>query len=144
WALIGERAHLLDFFVQGVSYSVLPAISLNGVLHLDIIARSWTAVEFRNYLDVLLDIMNPFPHDNSVLVMNNASVHHFDGIREMGFSALKYWIRRNCDMVLFEMDGGDDRDPTGLYHTGVLWNAVYEIMTPQHVEGWFRDSGYVA
>lgn len=61
-------------------YSILPAISLDGVLHLDIIMRSWTAVEFENYLDVLLDIMNPFPGDNSVLVMDNASVLHFKGI----------------------------------------------------------------
>ncbi|KAJ7108312.1 hypothetical protein C8R44DRAFT_596825, partial [Mycena epipterygia] len=59
-----------------IRYSILPAISLDGVLHIDIIARSWTAVEFRNYLDVLLDVMNPFPQDNSVLVMDNASVHH--------------------------------------------------------------------
>ncbi|KAJ6614274.1 hypothetical protein B0H10DRAFT_1803818, partial [Mycena sp. CBHHK59/15] len=63
---------------------------------------------------------------------------HFNPCEE-GFSALKYWIHRNRDMVLFEMDGGDDRDPTG-----VLWNAVYEIMTLQNVEGWFHDSGYVA
>ncbi|KAJ6524791.1 hypothetical protein B0H19DRAFT_875558, partial [Mycena capillaripes] len=62
---------------------VLPAICLDGVLHLDILTRSWTADEFRSYLDVLLDRMNPFPQDSSVLVMENASVHHFDGIREM-------------------------------------------------------------
>lgn len=74
---------MLYVILKTSRYNVLPAISLDGVLHLDIISRSWTAVEFRNYLDVLLDVMNPFPQDNSVLVMDNASVHHFDGIREM-------------------------------------------------------------
>ncbi|KAJ6521367.1 hypothetical protein DFH09DRAFT_939118, partial [Mycena vulgaris] len=62
---------------------ILLAISLDSVLHLNIITRLWTAAKFHNYLDVLLDIMNPFPPDNSVLVMDNASVHHFDGIWEM-------------------------------------------------------------
>ncbi|KAJ6571587.1 hypothetical protein B0H19DRAFT_914223, partial [Mycena capillaripes] len=57
-------------------YSILPAICLDGLLHLDILTRSWTAVEFEHYLDILLDRMNPYPQDNSVLIMDNASVHH--------------------------------------------------------------------
>ena len=64
-------------------YSILPAISLDGVLHLDIMTKSWNSVEFRQYIEVLLDNMNPFPRRNSVLVMDNASVHHFDGLREI-------------------------------------------------------------
>ena len=63
-------------------YSILPAISLDGVLHLDILTRSWTGAEFERYLDVLLERMNPFPLPNSVLIMDNASTHHFEGIRE--------------------------------------------------------------
>jgi hypothetical protein len=27
--------------------------------------------------------MNPYPEPNSVLVMDNASTHHFDGIRDL-------------------------------------------------------------
>ncbi|KAI0365359.1 hypothetical protein BV20DRAFT_766922, partial [Pilatotrama ljubarskyi] len=64
-------------------YSILPAISLDGVLHLDIITRSWTATEFEKYIDLLLDVMNPWPQRNSVLVMDNASVHHFEGLRDI-------------------------------------------------------------
>jgi hypothetical protein len=64
-------------------YSILPAISLNGVLHLDILTRSWTAEEFEQYVEALMDNMNPYPQKNSVLVMDNASAHHFDGLRGM-------------------------------------------------------------
>jgi len=64
-------------------YSILPAISLSGILHLDIITRSWVAEEFEEYLVALLDNMNPYPEPNSVIVMDNASQHHFDGIREL-------------------------------------------------------------
>jgi hypothetical protein len=63
-------------------YSILPAISLDGILHLDILTRSWTGEEFQTYIDALLDNMNPYPQDNSVIVMDNASTHHFEGIRE--------------------------------------------------------------
>jgi hypothetical protein len=83
WAPIGERAHQHDYFVRGQRYSILPAISLDGVLHLDILMRPWTAEEFRLFIDVLLDKMNPYPEKNSVLILDNASAHHFDGLREM-------------------------------------------------------------
>jgi hypothetical protein len=68
---------------SSIRYSVLPAISLDGVLHLDIITCSWTAEEFRKFVDVLLDKMNPYPQKNSVLVLDNASTHYFDELREM-------------------------------------------------------------
>ena len=64
-------------------YSILPAISLDGVLHLDILTCSWTAEEFRVFVGLLLERMNPYPSPNSVLVCDNASVHHFDELREM-------------------------------------------------------------
>jgi hypothetical protein len=145
-------------------YSILPAISLDGVLHLDIITRSWTAEEFCSFIDVLLDQMNPYPQKNSVLVLDNASAHHFDDLREVvegrgmrlrylppyspdfnpieqGFSAMKAWIRRNNDLVLGELTGepGDETcDPFA-----VLWEAVFDSMIPENIIGWYRDSGYV-
>ncbi len=83
WAPIGQRARRHDYFVRGQRYSILPAISLDGILHLDILTRSWTAEEFESFVDILLDKMNPYPQKNSVLVLDNASVHHFEGLREM-------------------------------------------------------------
>ncbi|KAJ3856679.1 hypothetical protein EV368DRAFT_16885, partial [Lentinula lateritia] len=62
---------------------ILPAISLNGILHLDILTCCWTGEEFRNYVEVLLDNMNSYPRQNSVLIMDNSSVHHFKGLREL-------------------------------------------------------------
>jgi hypothetical protein len=56
---------------------------LQGVLYLDVITGAWDGVQFCDYLDVLLDQMNPFPQPNSVLIMDNASIHKFQGIREM-------------------------------------------------------------
>jgi len=161
WAPTGDRARRHDYFVRGTRYSILPAISLDGVLHLDIITHSWTAEEFRKYIDILLDQMNPYPLRNSVLIMDNASTHHFEGLREMveacgrhliylppyspdfnpieeGFSAMKAWIRRHQHYLLAEMSGGEGCDVSQL-----LWEAVFETMTPEAIVGWYRDSGYL-
>nr|GAT43019.1 predicted protein [Mycena chlorophos] len=160
WAPEGDRAHRKDFFIRGTKYSVLPAISLDGILHLDIITRSWTAVEFENYIETLLDNMKPYPQPNSVLVMDNASTHHFEGLREIvegrgmhliylpayspdfnpieeGFSAMKAWLRQNRDYALLELTGDGNA-------FGVLWEALYTAMTSENIAGWFADSGYIA
>ncbi|KZP27724.1 hypothetical protein FIBSPDRAFT_730315, partial [Athelia psychrophila] len=61
---------------------ILPAISLGGVLHLDILACSWTQETFEEYIEVLLTRMNSYSQKNSVIVMDNASQHHFEGLCE--------------------------------------------------------------
>ncbi|KAI0350326.1 hypothetical protein OH77DRAFT_1413221, partial [Trametes cingulata] len=61
---------------------ILPALSLSGVLHLDIQERSYNGRLFHEFIDGLLDHMNPFPAPNSVIVMDNASIHHVEGLRE--------------------------------------------------------------
>jgi len=33
WASCGDRARRRDFFVRGTKYSVLPALALDGILH---------------------------------------------------------------------------------------------------------------
>jgi len=131
------------------------------VLHLDILTKSWTAIDFRSFVEVLLDNMSPYPLPNSVVVCDNASAHHFDDLRaiieargcrllylppyspdfnpiEEGFSAMKAWIRGNNEFVLGELTGEDTCDP---YRT--LWEAVFTSMTPQKITGWYRDCGYV-
>lgn len=64
-------------------YSVLPALSLDGVLHLNVQSRSYTAELFNDFIDGLLDNMNPFPGRNSVIIMDNASIHKSEVLRPM-------------------------------------------------------------
>lgn len=61
----------------------------------------------------------------------------FDPIEE-GFSAIKAWIRNNRDYARIELEGRADCDPYGM-----LWCAVFETVTPEKAEGWYRDSGYL-
>ncbi|KAI0691760.1 hypothetical protein BC835DRAFT_1278932, partial [Cytidiella melzeri] len=62
---------------------VLPAISLDGFLHLDVLTGSWNGRAILKYVNTLLGNMNPFPEKNSVIVMDNASPHHVGGLREL-------------------------------------------------------------
>ncbi len=134
---------------------------MDGVLHLDILTKSWTADEFRGFVQALLTRMNPYPQPNSVLICDNASLHHFDGLCEMveaqgcrlrylppyspdfnpieeGFSSMKAWIRSNHEFVLAEMGGDIGCDPYRM-----LWDAVFQSMTSDKIAGWYKDCGYV-
>ncbi|KAI5981491.1 hypothetical protein EDD15DRAFT_2176091, partial [Pisolithus albus] len=43
---------------------ILPALSLDGVLHLDIRECAYTPATFNEFINNLLDNMNPFPQKN--------------------------------------------------------------------------------
>ncbi|KAF9264617.1 hypothetical protein L218DRAFT_862644 [Marasmius fiardii PR-910] len=135
WAPIGGRARKRDFFVRGTKYSILPAISLDGVLHLDVIEQSYTAETFNAFIEILLTRMNPFPEKNSVIVMDNAVIHKDQELRPMIEAC---YIRSNRDYARMELMPHADVDPYALF-----WNAVYESMTPENIHGWYRDSGYL-
>jgi len=101
YALGGRRAVRKGFFVRGrrcvhtansfnlqlsqliPRYSILPALSLDGILSNEIIEGSFTKLTFASFIDGLLDRMNPFPGPNSVIVMDNCRIHKSDLIQEM-------------------------------------------------------------
>ena len=62
---------------------MLPALSLNGILHLDVVENAVTGTTFRHFVEGLLPRMNKWPLPNSVLVVNNTSIHKVDGICEL-------------------------------------------------------------
>jgi DDE superfamily endonuclease len=64
-------------------YSILPALSLDGILHLDIQVGAYTAETFKNFVSSVLECMCPFPERNSVIVMDNASIHKSNELKEM-------------------------------------------------------------
>jgi transposase len=122
-ALHGHRAMTEIQFVRGVGYSVLPAMSLDGFLAVDVVEGAWKMDSFENF--VLFDVvphMNPFPGKNSVLVMDNCRIHKSGfllnilrglGFRvhflppyspdynpiEQAFSVYKAWLRKNGHIV---------------------------------------------
>lgn len=64
-------------------YSILPALSLDGILAVDIVEGSFTSKTFARFNDGLLDQMNPFPGPNSVIIMDNCRIHKSEAILDM-------------------------------------------------------------
>jgi hypothetical protein len=56
---------------------------LDGVLHVTVVAGSVNADIFEDFIYELLETMEPFPNPNSVLVMDNASIHKSVEVQEM-------------------------------------------------------------
>ena len=102
--------------------------------------------------------MNEWPLPNSVLVIDNASIHKVAGIHEMveergvrllylptylpdlnpielAFSVIKVQLRANWDHVHTEVDADD----VSIYNT--LWEVVYSV-TRDHARGWYKHCGY--
>ncbi|CAB4491539.1 unnamed protein product [Rhizophagus irregularis] len=110
-------------FLRGVRYTILPALSLDGIIALDIMEDSCNKERFRNFiLAKVLPNMNAFPQQNNVLVMDNAQIHHDEylvnfiesiGCKiiylppyspdlnpiETAFSSIKSWIKRHRNFV---------------------------------------------
>ena len=66
-----------------VRYSILPAISLDGILDVKIIEGSFDSDSFVRFIDGLLCHMSPFPGPNSVIMMDNCRIHKSDLVHEM-------------------------------------------------------------
>jgi hypothetical protein len=159
WSLRGECACRYEFQFRGTKYSILPAISLDGILHLEVVENAIAGADFRRFVEGLLLCMNAWPLPNSVLVIDNASIHKVAGIREMveahgtrllfllayspdfnpielAFSTIKAWLRTHCDRVGMEMESED-----GTAYNA-LWQAVHSV-TVDNAKGWYKHCGYI-
>lgn len=101
WAIKGTQAVRKCFFVRGkryhirlfndyqwqlmrsIRYSILPGLSLSGILHVSIVTGSFDTEKFAEFIDVLLTQINTFPGPNSVIVMDNCRIHKVSFILDM-------------------------------------------------------------
>jgi hypothetical protein len=77
------------------SYSLLPAITVNGIIYSHIKEGLYNGKHFLEWLKGLLREMNPYPAPKSVLVMDNCYIHHVLGVEEM-------WEERCAPIFQFE------------------------------------------
>src|SRR6266481_6837892 len=69
--------------IRYARYSMLPAMSLDWILHVDIVEGSFNTAHFAVFIRDLLNQMKPFPQPNSIIVMDNCSIHKFPDILDM-------------------------------------------------------------
>lgn len=110
------------------SYSILPAMDMNGYLHYEIYPGSYDGDRFVAFVRSLLPKMTPFPGPRSVLIWDNNSTHGDSELEELAeqygviieslpayspdlnaieesFAVLKAWIKRH--RYLIPHFGGD-------------------------------------
>ncbi|KAJ3729812.1 hypothetical protein C8R42DRAFT_565623, partial [Lentinula raphanica] len=62
--------------------SILPALSLEGYIALRVVEDSVDSTELYDFvLNDLLPKMNPWPGDQSVLILDNCSTHKSEALR---------------------------------------------------------------
>ena len=62
---------------------MLPALSLDGTIYLTAQKDAYKSDDFICFISGLLDAMGPYPARNSVVVMDNASIHKAERLRPM-------------------------------------------------------------
>ncbi|EHS64123.1 uncharacterized protein PGTG_20820 [Puccinia graminis f. sp. tritici CRL 75-36-700-3] len=155
WAPVGERTARIPTSRATHRFNVVPAIGLNGLVAVLVQEENMYWFDFEYYLEnILLPMMHPFPGPQSVLVLDNSSIHHGGRINaiieargclliylptyspdlnpiEKGFSVLKANLRRYGEML----GGADDREEIEAF--------AHIVFTPQLVRSLFRGSGYL-
>jgi transposase len=87
------------------SFSVLPALCLDGVIDIRIIEGSFSGNVFNEFIMGLLEEMDPYPARNSVIVMDNAAIHKTNNIHEHVQSQYVFLIPSYYLLTMFRNSG---------------------------------------
>jgi len=77
WAYIGVTPHVYQSIKRSERWSLLPCYTIDGFFNWEIIQGSYTAELFNSFVEnKVLPFCNTYPGLRSVLVMDNAKIHH--------------------------------------------------------------------
>ncbi|RXW14516.1 hypothetical protein EST38_g11337 [Candolleomyces aberdarensis] len=153
---VGERAEQHDPFVRKRRFSMCAAMALNeGIIASRVIKGSFTHNSFYEYLrDDVLPTTTPYPGPRSVLILDNARIHHSEEIRELVHSfgcRIEYLPPYSPDYQPIEQAFSSiksylRRIGLGFYTRETHYYELYEActrITPEMTWGFFRHAGYV-
>lgn len=141
---------------------MLPALSLNGIIHIEVFENAITRDNFLQFVRGLLPQMNKWPLPNSVLVIDNAAIHKAPGIRELieghgarllflpsyspdfnpielAFSTVKAWLDKNQDCENEEMETEQETEDGVIYN---IFSEAVQSVTAEQAKGWYMRCGY--
>ena len=72
-----------QLIIPSLRYSVLPALTIEGVIYSEVKLGGFNGDEFVAWLVGLLAVMNPYPAPQSVLILDNCRIHHVDGVEDL-------------------------------------------------------------
>ncbi|KIM87841.1 hypothetical protein PILCRDRAFT_3569 [Piloderma croceum F 1598] len=82
--LARERAHFHNVFIQGGCYSFVTAMTKKEYIATKVVPASFDSFDFFDFIaeEVLLQ-MNPWPDNQSVLVIDNCHIYHNDALVDL-------------------------------------------------------------
>lgn len=83
-SLKGTRAVKKQVFVHGHRLSGLGLLTIDGMVAISVVEGLFTAATFKTFIEEdVLPLCTPYPGKLSVLIMDNAKIHHGEGIAEL-------------------------------------------------------------
>jgi transposase len=155
WSPVGLICEQFRPIKRSERWSILPALTVEGYIGYSIFQGAFNAELFIEFVEEkVLPHCNPYPGPRSVLILDNASIHKNDRLRELcedhgvllkflppyspdynpieaTFHDLKAWIRRNYLLAL-DFEKFDD-----FLHFAIGQNSA------NSVGGHFKNAGYV-
>lgn len=152
WSPRGMTPVQLSEFQRGQRYQILPAYAQDGIVLSRVFHGSTDATVFEDYIEQLLHHCGRWPAPKSVLVMDNASFHHSDRIKQMCsdagvkllylppyspdlnpieefFAELKAFIKRSFQLYLDNPDQGFARFLSGAFVPSVHEKRVQKAIS---------------
>ena len=83
WSPLGVTPVQVSKFHQGQQYQILPAYAQDGIMLARIFKGLTDAALFESFIEQLLQHCGRWPEPKSVLVMDNASFHHSDQVKQL-------------------------------------------------------------
>ena len=83
WSPLGTAPVQITRFHRGNRYQILPAYCQDGILLSRVFQGSTDGTVFEDFIRQLLHHCRPWPEPKSVLVMDNASFHHSERVKQM-------------------------------------------------------------
>lgn len=105
WSPLGVAPQQVAQFHRDERYQILPAYVQDGILLTRVFRGLTDAAIFEDFIDKLLRHYRRWPEPKSVLVMDNASFHHYERISQMCADAgviLVYLPPYSLDLNLIE------------------------------------------
>ncbi|KIK76629.1 hypothetical protein PAXRUDRAFT_169326, partial [Paxillus rubicundulus Ve08.2h10] len=82
WSMKGVRCCVNRCFIRGTRFSILPAITLNGIVAYNIIEGPVDSQCFVRFLEEhVMPLTNPYPGPRSVIIMDNCHIHKTEEVR---------------------------------------------------------------
>ena len=156
WSPIGVPAIQVEQFHRGRKYQILPAYTQNGLLLADIYQGTTNGAIFESFIERVLPLCGRWPEPRSVLIMDNASIHHSRRVKQMCaeagvilvylppyspdfnpieefFAEVKIFIRQNWELYVYDPGQG----------FGAFLQGCIEIVGSrrQSAKGHFRQAG---